>query len=61
MCHQDFYLRRLTWEDHEAVASLLLQYASEEVTCKALCLTIEEKKLLAEAYTVVTNNYVISI
>jgi len=54
MRHQDFYLRRLTWEDREAVSSLLLHYASEEITCKALNLSIEEKKLLVETFAMVT-------
>jgi len=54
MRHRDFYLRRLTREDHEAVSSLLLHYANEEITCKALNLSIVEKKLLVETYTMVT-------
>jgi len=57
MRQQDFYLRRLTCEDREAVSSLLLQYASEETTRKALNLTTEEKKQLIETLTVVTVSF----
>ena len=54
MRHLDFYLRRLTREDHEAVSSLLLHYANEEITSKALNLSVVEKKLLVETNTMVT-------